>query len=101
MFLGIGGGHGVAAALLPPVWMALYGCALHAAGFFMPRGIKWLGWIYIGCGSGLLLLSVCTDVSVFGRETEGGYLAMGAAFGGLHLAYGVYLYFTEQRKNAA
>jgi hypothetical protein len=25
---------------------------------------------------------------------------MGGIFGGLHLAYGIYLYFTEPRKNA-
>ena len=24
---------------LPPVWMVSYGCALHADGFFMPRGM--------------------------------------------------------------
>src|ERR1700691_2429541 len=29
--------------LLVPVWMILYGCALHAAGFFMPRGFRWFG----------------------------------------------------------
>jgi hypothetical protein len=28
-----------------------------------------------------------------------GHWMMGAAFGGLHLAYGVYLYFTERRRN--
>src|SRR5580704_13609037 len=27
--------------VLVPVWMLLYGCALHAAGFFMPRGFRW------------------------------------------------------------
>src|SRR5205085_2089603 len=26
--------------LLPAVWASLYGCALHAAGFFMPRGMR-------------------------------------------------------------
>jgi hypothetical protein len=81
--------------------MALYGCALHAAGFFMSRGIKWLGWIFIACGSGLLLC-MFVDVHVpvlYGCGPEGGHLAMGASFGLLHLAYGIYLYFTEKRGN--
>ncbi len=89
---------GLAPILLAPVWMALYGCALHAAGFFIPRGIKWLGWIFVACGSGLLLC-LFAGVAVFGRQPEGSYLAMGATFGLLHLAYGVYLYFTEQRRS--
>jgi hypothetical protein len=29
------------------VWLLFYGCALHAAGFFMPRGMKWFGWILL------------------------------------------------------
>jgi hypothetical protein len=28
-----------------------------------------------------------------------GHCVMGGVFGGLHLAYGIYLYFTEQRRN--
>ena len=32
---------------LPVTWILLYGCAVHAAGFFMPRGIKMLGWLFI------------------------------------------------------
>jgi hypothetical protein len=28
-----------------------------------------------------------------------GHWVMGGVFGGLHLAYGIYLYFTEQRRN--
>jgi len=27
------------------LWSWLYGCAVHAAGFFIPRGVRWLGWI--------------------------------------------------------
>lgn len=101
LFIGPAAGYGAAPKLLPAIWMALYGCALHAAGFFMPRGIKWLGWLFIAAGSGLLLLGFGADVPVFGRKADGCHLAMGAAFGGLHLTYGIYLYFTEQRKNVA
>src|SRR5207249_3239824 len=36
---------------LPLGWVILYGCAFHAAGFFMPRGMKIFGWAFIlgGC----------------------------------------------------
>src|SRR5438045_6192287 len=34
-------------ALLPALWIILYGCALHAAGFFMPRGMKMFGWCFV------------------------------------------------------
>jgi tryptophan-rich sensory protein len=77
--------------LLPPVWMALYGCALHSAGFFMPRGFKLFGWAFIlaGCGWVLAAPPSWSDAS----------LAMGVFFGGAHAAYGLYLYFTEKRGN--
>jgi len=79
---------------LVPVWMALYGSALHAAGFFMPRGIKLLGWLFIIGGTLLLLgLAALPEPPEF-RFT---HVAMGIAFGGLHLAYGIYLHFTEKK----
>src|ERR1051326_8808678 len=31
---------------LPLSWVVLYGCAFHAAGFFMPRGMKIFGWAF-------------------------------------------------------
>jgi hypothetical protein len=86
---------------LPPIWMVLYGCALHAAGFFMARGIKLFGWGFIVSG--------CACALIVGLRADGGGLPalsnahwlMGATFGGLHLAYGAYLYLTEKGKNAA
>jgi hypothetical protein len=80
---------------LPAFWMLLYGCALNAAGFFMPCGIKWLGWLFIIAG----LVDIKAK-KLFGPLTFGGeHLVMGCVFGGLHLAYGIYLYFTERRRN--
>jgi hypothetical protein len=99
IFLGIGGSHRIAPALLPPVWMALYGCSLHAAGFFMPRGIRLLGWLFILLGSALLILAFGLRLDLFADVLESGHLVMGTGFGVLHLAYGVYLYFTEKRGN--
>jgi hypothetical protein len=84
-------------AWLPLFWVILYGCAIHAAGFFMPRGMKIFGWALLIGGCGLLALGVPDQVPI----RTYAYGVMGCFFGVLHLAYGVYLYFTEQRKNAA
>ena len=79
-------------------WMLFYGCALHSAGFFMTRGIKWLGWIFILAGSVLL-----ASFGVMAHWQAGGqpHLLMGGIFGGLHLVYGIYLHFTEPKTSAA
>jgi len=82
---------------LVPVWGLLYGLALNAAGFFMPRGIKLFGWAFIIAGLGLLLKSgAIAQTGAFSP-----HLLMGVLFGASHLAYGIYLYFTEPRKNEA
>ena len=39
---------------LPVLWMAFYGLALHAAGFFMPRGFRLFGWVFILCAAAVL-----------------------------------------------
>src|SRR5205823_11632877 len=82
---------------LPLGWVILYGCAFHAAGFFMPRGMKIFGWALILGGCALFAIGIPDAI----KHYEYSYAIMGFFFGGLHLAYGVYLYFTEQRKNAA
>ena len=80
------------------VWLLFYGSALHSAGFFMTRGIKWFGWIFIIGAIGLTLLMRFADWS---PRPVSANLTMGFFFGALHLAYGAYLYLTEKRKNAA
>jgi len=78
---------------LPCAWLLFYGCALHAAGFFMPRGVKWLGWLFIVAGiTGLCLQERLLTVPGMG------HLLMGACFGGGHVLYGIYLYGTESRR---
>jgi hypothetical protein len=79
-------------------WMLFYGCALHSAGFFMARSVKWLGWIFIVGAMGILLFVFLTNGTV--RPAAAG-LIMGAFFGGLHLAYGISLYFTEKKSPVA
>jgi len=83
---------------LPACWMLLYGCALSAAGFFMVRGIKLLGWIFVACGCALIGARLALSQPPTLLQC---HEIMGAGFGGLHLACGIYLYFTEQGKNAA
>ena len=83
--------------MLVPIWMALYGAALHAAGFFMLRGIRLFGYMFILVGT-LLLLGFC--VIGYPQTFRHTHLAMGGIFGGLHLAYGIYLYFTEKKNFA-
>jgi hypothetical protein len=86
----------VNAIVLTFIWLLFYGCALHAAGFFMPRGMKLFGWIYIGLACGILCFLVVVQPEV---EINAHWL-MGFFFGVLHLAYGAYLYLTEKGKNA-
>ncbi len=81
---------------LPLGWIVFYGCAVHAAGFFMPRGIRLFGWIFILGGSGLFALG-SPDLS----RPIYAHGVMGLFFGALHLAYGTYLFCTEKRKNEA
>jgi len=84
--------------LLTFIWLLFYGCALHSAGFFMPRGMKWFGWLYIG----LALVTICLLTVVVPPDFEiNAHWFMGFFFGVLHLAYGAYLYLTEKRKSAA
>ena len=85
-----------AAWCIVPVWMVLYGCAVHAAGFFMPRGMKLFGWgfIVVGC-------ALAGQLALFGAAASlsAAHWVMVGSFGGFHLGYGFYLYITEKRKN--
>jgi hypothetical protein len=90
-------------SFLPSIWGVLYGCALHSAGFFMPRGVKIFGL-------GIILLSVLSfpgspffshDVPGLDGNFHRGHLLMGLLFGVCQLVYGGYLYWTEKGKQAA
>jgi hypothetical protein len=81
--------------ILVLAWLLLYGCAACSAGFFMTRGMKLFGWLFIVSGCVFLAGLSFTVINVSPS------LLMGATFGGLHLAYGIYLYITEKGKNAA
>jgi hypothetical protein len=75
-----------------------YGCAVHAAGFFMPRGMKLFGWLVIGLSATTLPILSWLDPTP-GLRLD--HMLMGGLFGVLHLAYGAYLYVTDSRTGAA
>lgn len=79
---------------LPTLWVMLYGCALHAAGFFMERGIRLFGWVVLLAGT---VLACAGQWLPWLWQPRQDHLVMGAVFGAGHLAYGLYLYFTESR----
>ena len=79
------------------LWMVLYGGALHAAGFFMRRGLKLVGWGFVICGSICLCLHTMGDVKWLGEANAN--WVMGWAFGANHLAYGLYLKLTAEPMN--
>jgi len=85
------------AMVLILVWALLYGLALLAAGFFMPRGVRLFGWGFVIAG--FILLGWWIARAFLGWTDVPPYLLMGVIFGASHLAYGIYLYFTEPRKN--
>jgi len=75
-----------------------YGCALHAAGFFMPRGMKLFGWLMLALAAVILALLAVLEAD---SSALMDHALMGFFFGALHLGYGGYLYLTERRKTAA
>jgi hypothetical protein len=83
--------------LLTLVWLFFYGCAIHAAGFFMPRGMRWFGSTFIGLACAILgfLVLVQPEIAI------NAHWVMGFFFGILHLAYGAYLYLTEKKNPIA
>ena len=81
-------------------WSILYGCALHAAGFYTSRGLRWLGWLFLAAGVAVLFLMLVTRRQDFAMGSwQIAHWLMGGLFGLLQLAYGIYLYFTEKRGN--
>jgi hypothetical protein len=75
-----------------------YGCAVHAAGFFMPRGMKLFGWFIIALAGSAALVLPWTGLAPGARLD---HALMGGLFGLAHLAYGAYLYVSESRKTPA
>jgi hypothetical protein len=64
----------------------------------MPRGFKLFGWLFIMGGTSLCLSSLAVSVQI---PYASSHLIMGVFFGGLHLAYGVYLVMTGDPEKRA
>ena len=80
--------------LLAGLWMVFYGVGLHAAGFFMRRGLKLLGWIFIF--SGLICLGTNSLANVLWLDESRAHWVMGSVFGLGNLLYGIYLKLTAE-----
>jgi hypothetical protein len=78
-------------------WVWLYGCAIHSAGFFMPGRSRLFAWPFFVAGG--VLFCRLWNPELFPNVSP--HLLMASVFGGFHLAFGIYLDFTEQRKQAA
>lgn len=94
-FLLLGENRQLIPSLLVPVWIILYGSAMHSAGFFMPRGMKLFGWTFIlsGCVLGFAVLLAAEPPSLCACN-----VMMGVWFGAAHLGYSIYLYYTEKSR---
>ncbi len=71
-----------------------YGCAMHAAGFFMPPVTRKLAWTFCLLGAGTLVLLPMFTTELNSRID---HITMGFFFGALHLAYGIYLSCTKEQ----
>ena len=63
-------------ALLPGMWMLLYGAAVVSAGTFSVRIVPFMGACFMLCGAGVLAFPRAANVM------------MAVAFGGLHIVFG-------------
>ena len=63
-------------ALLPAMWMMVYGAAVVSAGTFSVRVVPFMGACFMVCGAAVLLFPQAANVM------------MAVAFGGLHMAFG-------------
>jgi hypothetical protein len=74
-----------------------YACAVHSAGFFVPRGMQKFAWIILSLAiAGLVIL----PQRVTDPNPNLDHAVMGFFFGALHLAYGFYLKATKKQPPA-
>ena len=86
---------GGSAWTLASLWLSFYGCALHAGGAFMLRGIRLFGGLLMVLGiTAFLLPKYASQIPAFSDPN----FLMGFGFGILHLGYACYLQVTENRE---
>lgn len=85
----------------PLLWLLLYGVALHSAGMFISRGVRWLGWLFIFASVLLCYAALYLPEQASGNPPPPIWLQpnaqMGLTFGLLHLIAAAYLFLTERR----
>lgn len=75
-------------------WALLYGTGLHAAAFFMQRGVRLFAWALVIAAAALILARA--GGVLLELDGRNGFLWMGGFFGVSHIAYGLYLRVTER-----
>jgi hypothetical protein len=75
-----------------------YGCAMHAAGFFMPPITRKLAWTFCALGAATLVILPMIAPKL---DSQVDHAVMGFFFGVLHFAYGLYLILTNRQPKAA
>ena len=80
---------------LASLWLSFYGCALHAAGFFMLRGIRLFGGVLTLLG--IIAVALPKYFSQIPAFSDPNFL-MGLGFGILHLGYACYLQWAENQE---
>lgn len=78
---------------LVSLWVIIYGIALYSASFFMQRGMKLFGLLFVIAGGILLII---TAAFITRPDYLAAHYIMGLFFGVAHFAYGIYLRFTEK-----
>jgi len=68
-------------ALIPSVWLMLYGCGVLAAGTYAVPAVVTLGGAFIVLGASSLVL-----------DPAWSNIALAAGFGGLHIGFGLWVY---------
>ena len=84
--------------MVPVIWIALYGCALNAAGHFTARGLRWFGLTFALPACAVLPFSMRP---AFDPPWHLPHLIMGVWFGLFHLLFGAYLFVTEKKETSA
>ena len=68
-------------ALIPAVWLLLYGCGVLAAGSYAVQPVRWMGVAFIGCGVAACWVPVAWLNAL-----------LGSAFGILHIVFGWWVF---------
>ncbi len=79
------------------IWILCYGLALLATSSFSPRSLVRLGWVFVVSGLALFLAwAANADIRMLPTDEGPAFLAMGATFGLLHIAYAIAVFVSRK-----